>query len=148
SEVAAAVERVGARGSSSPVLEPLLPALAETVLAWSGGRRRVVGVHDEQSALTAGRLRHPQGVLPQVGRGVPTLAGLVAVDSRDDPRQVADLLAGVARRSPGGGARGWSRCCRPGRCTTHGPTAAAERPCRACRARRYSPADRRGRSGR
>ena len=29
------------------------------------------------------------------------LAGLVTVDSRDDPRvQVADLLAGMARRSP------------------------------------------------
>lgn len=62
-------------------------------------------MHDEQSALTAGRLRHLQDVLPQVGRGVPTLAGLVAVDSRDDPRvQVADLLAGVARRSPRGRA--------------------------------------------
>jgi hypothetical protein len=34
--------------------------------------------------------------------GVSPLAGLVMVDSRDDPRvQVADLLAGVARRLPG-----------------------------------------------
>jgi hypothetical protein len=33
--------------------------------------------------------------------GVSPLAGLVMVDSRDDPRvQVADLLAGVARRLP------------------------------------------------
>jgi hypothetical protein len=33
---------------------------------------------------------------------VSPLAGLVMVDSRDDPRvQVADLLAGVARRLPG-----------------------------------------------
>jgi hypothetical protein len=32
---------------------------------------------------------------------VSPLAGLVTVDSRDDPRvQVADLLAGIARRSP------------------------------------------------
>jgi hypothetical protein len=32
---------------------------------------------------------------------VSPLAGLVMVDSRDDPRvQVADLLAGVARRLP------------------------------------------------
>ena len=32
--------------------------------------------------------------------GVSPLAGLVTVDSRDDPRvQVADLLAGLARRS-------------------------------------------------
>jgi hypothetical protein len=34
--------------------------------------------------------------------GVSPLAGLVSVDSRDDPRvQVADLLAGMARRLPG-----------------------------------------------
>jgi hypothetical protein len=33
---------------------------------------------------------------------VSPLAGLVMVDSRDDPRvQVADLLAGMARRLPG-----------------------------------------------
>ena len=97
-----------------PPLEPLLPALAETVLFWSDGRRQVLVIHDEQSALTAGRLRLLQQVLvegacpstagahevrtPQ--DGVSPLAGLLTVDSRDDPRvQVADLLAGVARRS-------------------------------------------------
>jgi hypothetical protein len=100
--------------SIPPPLEPLLPALAETVLFWSGGRRRVLVIHDEQSALTAGRLRSLQHVLmdgaeapapgsldsaTQAARVSP-LAGLVTVDSRDDPRvQVADLLAGVARRS-------------------------------------------------
>jgi hypothetical protein len=93
----------------------MLPALAETVLFWSrGGQRRVLVVHDEQSALTAGRLRRLQQVLadgaqpsvtgfPEVGARAPRLsplAGLVTVDSRDDPRvQVADLLAGCARRS-------------------------------------------------
>lgn len=80
--------------SIPPPLEPMLPALAETVLFWSGGDRQVLVVHDEQSALTASRLRHLQEVLP-------ALAGLVSVDSRDDPRvQVADLLAGIARRPP------------------------------------------------
>ncbi|HEY7103062.1 MAG TPA: hypothetical protein VH573_15625 [Mycobacteriales bacterium] len=92
--------------SIPPPLEPMLPALAETVLFWSGGRRQVLVIHDEQSALTAGRLRRLQqaladatgGLLPA---GVSPLAGLVTVDSRDDPRvQVADLLAGVARRWP------------------------------------------------
>jgi hypothetical protein len=98
--------------SIPPPLEPLLPALAETVLFWSGGQRRVLVIHDEQSALTAGRLSRLQQVLagsvgsPPVGAGnavlVSPLAGLVMVDSRDDPRvQVADLLAGVARRLPG-----------------------------------------------
>lgn len=99
--------------SIPPPLEPMLPALAETVLFWSRGRRQVLVIHDEQSALTAGRLTRLQQVLAD-GAGLPAavveaggspvrvspLAGLVTVDSRDDPRvQVADLLAGLARRS-------------------------------------------------
>jgi hypothetical protein len=102
--------------SVPPPLEPMLPALAETVLSWSGGRRQVLVIHDEQSALTADRLARLQQVLANHGgpapagpgrpgalpAGVSPLAGLVMVDSRDDPRvQVADLLAGVARRLPG-----------------------------------------------
>ncbi|HYN94185.1 MAG TPA: hypothetical protein VES42_10100 [Pilimelia sp.] len=101
--------------SIPPPLEPMLPALAETVLFWSGGRRRVLVTHDEQSALTADRLTRLQQVLAADGglsaadagsagalpAGVSPLAGLLMVDSRDDPRvQVADLLAGVARRLP------------------------------------------------
>ncbi|MBL7259294.1 hypothetical protein [Paractinoplanes lichenicola] len=81
-----------------PPLEPLLPALAETVLTWSGGERRVLVTHDEQSALTAGRLARLQRALTGDG-GVSPLAGFAMADSRDDPRvQVADLLAGLARR--------------------------------------------------
>ncbi|MFC4150165.1 DUF3800 domain-containing protein [Micromonospora mangrovi] len=92
--------------SIPPPLEPLLPALAETVLSWSDGRRQVLVTHDEQSALTADRLTRLQRVLADRSGGLPAgvspLAGLVMVDSRDDPRvQVADLLAGVARRLPG-----------------------------------------------
>ncbi|WP_323101753.1 hypothetical protein [Intrasporangium sp. YIM S08009] len=88
--------------SVPPPLEPLLPALAETVLFWSAGTRRVRVVHDEQSALTADRLRRLQDALARAMPESPSpLTGLVTVDSRDDPRvQVADLLAGVARRSP------------------------------------------------
>ena len=107
--------------SIPPPLEPLLPALAETVLFWSDGQRRVLVIHDEQSALTAGRLRRLQQVLGDdahsssadghQGGAAPVrlspLAGLVTVDSRDDPRvQVADLLAGVARRSSAVGGDG------------------------------------------
>jgi hypothetical protein len=101
--------------SIPPPLEPMLPALAETVLFWSGGQRQVLVIHDEQSALTASRLSRLQQVLAaaassptgaDVARTSPAtvspLAGLVMVDSRDDPRvQIADLLAGVARRLPG-----------------------------------------------
>jgi len=101
--------------SIPPPLEPMLPALAETILFWSGGQRQVLVIHDEQSALTADRLRRLQHVLTdgasssaagahEAGTSparVSPLAGLVTVDSRDDPRiQVADLLAGIARRSP------------------------------------------------
>ena len=97
-----------------PPLEPLLPALAETVLHWSNGQRQVLVIHDEQSALTAGRLRRLQEALTPGGSGTAAagpvtlrpgaspLAGLVTVDSRSDARiQVADLLAGITRRSPG-----------------------------------------------
>ena len=102
--------------SIPPPLEPMLPALAETVLSWSAGQRQVLVTHDEQSALTADRLTRLQQVLasdggpspvgadeaPALPAGVSPLAGLVMVDSRDDARvQVADLLAGVARRSLG-----------------------------------------------
>ena len=104
--------------SIPPPLEPMLPALAETVLFWSEGQRQVLVIHDEQSALTPGRLRRLQQVLADgtdssaaggqdaaMPRArVSPLAGLVTVDSRDDPRvQVADLLAGIARRWPSAG---------------------------------------------
>jgi hypothetical protein len=81
-----------------PPLEPLVPALAETLLFWSGGARSVSVVHDEQSALA-------EAVSP----APPPLRSLVQVDSRDDPRvQVADLLAGIAV----GEGQGWTRCWR------------------------------------
>jgi hypothetical protein len=87
--------------SIPPPLEPMLPALAETVLFWSGGHRRVLVIHDEQSALTAGRLTRLQQALADASPAVSPLAGLVMADSRDDPRvQIADLLAGMARRMP------------------------------------------------
>jgi hypothetical protein len=101
--------------SIPPPLEPMLPALAETVLFWSGGTRQVLVTHDEQSALTADRLSRLQQVLADgassppddadetgsLPAGISPLAGLVMVDSRNDPRvQVADLIAGMARRLP------------------------------------------------
>ena len=83
-----------------PPLEPLVPALAETLLFWSGGERSVAVVHDEQSALTRGRVARLGTFLAEaVSPAPPPLRSFLQVDSRDDPRvQVADLLAGIARR--------------------------------------------------
>jgi hypothetical protein len=83
-----------------PPLEPLVPALAETVLFWSAGDRSVAVVHDEQSALTRGRVDRLGTFLAEsVSPAPPPLRSFLQVDSRDDPRvQVADLLAGIARR--------------------------------------------------
>ncbi|MFI2295012.1 DUF3800 domain-containing protein [Isoptericola sp. NPDC019571] len=84
-----------------PPLEPLVPALAETVLRWSDGYRSVVVVHDEQSALTRQRTAVLAASLAAAASPAPPpLLGVRQVDSRHDPRvQVADLLAGWARSS-------------------------------------------------
>jgi hypothetical protein len=83
-----------------PPLEPLVPALAETLLFWSAGERSVSMVHDEQSALTRDRVARLGTFLAEAVHPAPApLRSFLQVDSRDDPRvQVADLLAGVARR--------------------------------------------------
>ncbi|MFI2104545.1 hypothetical protein ACH436_14715 [Isoptericola sp. NPDC019693] len=86
-----------------PPLEPLVPALAETVLRWSRGGRSVAVVHDEQSALTPQRTAVLAATLAAaVSPAPPPLLGVRQVDSRCDPRvQVVDLLAGWARRTAG-----------------------------------------------
>jgi hypothetical protein len=88
-----------------PVLEPLIPALARTVLHWSRGLHPVAIVHDEQSALTERRMRRLEQILaapPLEMIRLPAHGPFIQfrqVDSRTDPRvQVADLLAGVARK--------------------------------------------------
>lgn len=85
-----------------PPLEPMVPALAETLLFWSAAQRSVAVVHDEQSALTRGRVARLGAFLAEaVAPAPPPLRSFRQVDSRDDPRvQVADLLAGIARRRP------------------------------------------------
>jgi hypothetical protein len=92
----AARERILENHVLRPPLEPLIPALASTVLHWShGGETDVAIVHDEQSALTERRIRRLERQLLPPGR----FLRFRQVDSRTDPRvQVADVLAGVARR--------------------------------------------------
>jgi hypothetical protein len=83
---------------ASPLTEPLLPALRWALHHWSAlGDLDVV--HDEQSVLTAARVAAIADELATTrpGRRVVRFS---RVDSRDDVRvQIADLVAGVVRRS-------------------------------------------------
>jgi hypothetical protein len=82
----------------TPLLEPVIPALARAVEFWGSHAEVVWVVHDEQSALTRERL---SDVAASYAAGHPghRLAGVRLVDSKTDPRvQVADVLAGIARR--------------------------------------------------
>lgn len=75
-----------------PSLDPLVPAFARTVELWSDGGRLVRVLHDEQRILTPERLA-------ALGTLNGRLAGVRFADSIEEPRvQVADFLAGVARR--------------------------------------------------
>ncbi|HYI53439.1 MAG TPA: hypothetical protein VEX57_05705 [Microlunatus sp.] len=81
-----------------PLLEPLLPALTRCVLGWGAAHRSLVVVHDEQSALTPWRIAEMARRLDGAHPG--HVLDLRRVDSRDDPRvQIADLVAGIARRA-------------------------------------------------
>lgn len=86
--------------STLPPLEPLMPALVETALTWGANGRPVSVIHDEQSSLTPHRMAQIELVLAKAWpRRTGPLLSLSQVDSRTDPRvQVADLLAGAARR--------------------------------------------------
>ncbi|HEY5981189.1 MAG TPA: hypothetical protein VIT41_16315 [Microlunatus sp.] len=84
-----------------PLLEPLLPALTRCVLGWGAAHRDLVVVHDEQSVLTPWRVLEIARRLDQTHPG--HVLDLRRVDSRDDPRvQIADLVAGIARRAAAG----------------------------------------------
>jgi hypothetical protein len=81
-----------------PLVEPLLPALTRCVLGWGAEHRDLVVVHDEQSVLTPWRIREIADRLDHAHPG--HVLDLRRVDSREDPRvQIADLVAGIARRA-------------------------------------------------
>ncbi|MER6948336.1 hypothetical protein ABT294_30345 [Nonomuraea sp. NPDC000554] len=80
-----------------PPLDPLLPAIVQAVVHWGAGGEPVSIVHDRQTMLTEERVTQLKGIFAASPTG--GLAGLRLVVSRTDPRvQVADLLAGAARR--------------------------------------------------
>lgn len=91
--VAAYRARLASDPGLIPVLDPLVPAVIRTVRHFSTGGIPVALVHDEQLALTGERVLQLKATLGN------RLAGVRFVDSRSDARvQVADFLAGVARR--------------------------------------------------
>jgi len=94
-------------------LDPLVPAIVRAVDHWGRDGRPVSIVHDQQHALTAERIAsliaRVDAPRPDVERTAPAgrLVGVRLVDSRSDPRvQVADLLAGSARRIASDGLNG------------------------------------------
>jgi hypothetical protein len=87
------------RSPVPPPLEPLIPALFETARLWTADGATITILHDEQSALTPHRVARVQALLRTTSPAPEPLLGLTMLDSRTDPRiQLADLLAGVARR--------------------------------------------------
>ncbi len=91
---AAVVEtlRTGRAPGAVESLDPLVPAFVRIVEHWSDGGRPVRVLHDEQRTLTPERIA-------ALGTLNGRLAGLRFADSIEEPRvQVADFLAGVARR--------------------------------------------------
>jgi hypothetical protein len=88
-----------------PATDLFVPAILRAVAHWSAQVGPVTIVHDEQSALTRLRIAQLQQILldppPSFPRSLPQcpMSGLRGADSRTDPRvQIADLLAGLARR--------------------------------------------------
>lgn len=83
-----------------PVLDPLIPAIIQAVVAWSSSGRPVEVVHDRQTTLSEERIVELKGVFndPRLASRA-RLAGLRLTESRLDARiQIADFLAGVARK--------------------------------------------------
>ncbi|MFI6932093.1 hypothetical protein [Streptomyces sp. NPDC050287] len=79
-----------------PLLNPLLPAVVSTAAYWSAGGRPVRLVHDRQNMLTPERIAWIEETSRRAG---VALAGLQLVEARRDARvQVADFLAGIARK--------------------------------------------------
>ena len=88
-----------------PATDLFVPAILRAVAHWSAQVGPVTIVHDEQSALTERRIAQLQRILLDPRADAPrtsqhcSMSGLRGADSRTDPRvQVADLLAGLARR--------------------------------------------------
>jgi hypothetical protein len=88
-----------------PALDPLIPAIVQTVVHWGEDGTPVSIVHDRQNALSEERIEQLKGMFSAPDPALPgsllngRLTSLRLVDSRSDARvQIADILAGVARK--------------------------------------------------
>jgi hypothetical protein len=82
----------------SPLMEPLIPAVLRAVEFWGARAASLTLVHDEQSALTPARIAEIAAIFAEHHPG-HSLTAVQRVDSRNDARiQIADFLAGIARR--------------------------------------------------
>lgn len=82
----------------TPLMEPLLPALNHAVHHWGSYAQTLSVIHDEQSALTPERIADIATVYA-TSRPGRQLTDVRLVDSSREPRvQIADFVAGIARR--------------------------------------------------
>ncbi|GAA1504346.1 hypothetical protein GCM10009740_39590 [Terrabacter terrae] len=87
--------RLVARGRGA--LDPIVPALADTLRHWGSPGRPFRVVHDVQASLTEAAVR--AAVTGSGAEASGAFRGLHFVDSHADPRvQLADFLAGAVRR--------------------------------------------------
>jgi hypothetical protein len=90
----------------TPLMEPLLPALNRTVHYWGSRAQTLSVTHDEQSALTRERTTEIATAFAASHPG-HQLTDVRLVDSRREPRvQIADFVAGIARRFAGDDLKG------------------------------------------
>jgi hypothetical protein len=90
----------------TPLMEPLLPAFSRAVRYWGPRTEALSVVHDEQSALTPERIAEIAAAYATSNPG-HRLTEVRLVDSRRDPRvQIADFVAGIARRIAGDELKG------------------------------------------
>jgi hypothetical protein len=82
----------------TPLMEPLLPAVNHAVHHWGSYAQTLSVIHDEQSALTPERIADIATVYA-TSRPGRQLMEVRLVDSSREPRvQIADFIAGIARR--------------------------------------------------
>ena len=82
----------------TPLMEPLLPAFSRAVHHWGSQAQTLAVVHDEQSALTPERIADIATAFTADHRGHELTEVRFADSSREPAVQIADFVAGIARR--------------------------------------------------